>query len=275
MKFFFTKNPAAPASDAKEFVLTGSQGDADLHNVSQNTLNQFIKYQKQKFSETGSCLKRILGSGRPKSVLGNKQIVKRCLKMFLNKDTPGQRSAALKLGINKQSVGNILKENGLFPYHKVREQSFTENHAKERVQFGKWLLKNLGSDGTKGKWLKFLNNDFSAYLRTQPRHNSKNHVVYAKQKSDIRAKLANKEQKFSPGVMLWGGISARGLVPSSAPLFVDEVLASWSREGAPVKTVNNIIYADMLETLVHPAVMELYPAVDCLFQDDKSQDSSH
>ena len=34
LEVFFTKNPAAPASDAKEFVLTGSQGDADLHNVS-------------------------------------------------------------------------------------------------------------------------------------------------------------------------------------------------------------------------------------------------
>ena len=88
----------------------------------------------------------------------------------------------------------------------------------------------------------------SAYIRTQPRHNSKNHVVYAKktEKSQIRSLLSNKEQKFSPGVMLWGGISARGLVPSSAPLFVDEVLASWTKEGVPVKTVNNIIYETCL-----------------------------
>ena len=112
------------------------------------------------------------------------------------------------------------------------------------MKYGKWLLKNFGSDGSKGKWLKFVNTDFSAIIRTHPRHNSKNHVCYAKDKSEIRSLLSNKEQKFAPGVMLWGGISSRGLVPSSAPLFVDEVLAPWSNDGAPVKTVNNIVYAD-------------------------------
>ena len=66
-------------------------------------------------------------------------------------------------------------------------------------------------------------------------------------------------------------VLTRGLVPSSAPLFVDEVLAPWTKEGVPVKTVNNIIYADMLETLVKPAVMNLYPAGDCLFQDDEAK----
>ena len=132
-------------------------------------------------------------------------------------------------------------------------------------------MKNLPDDGAKGKWLKFWNTDFSAYIRTQPRHNSKNHVVYAKQKSDVRSLLSNKEQKFSPGVMLWGGICARGLVPPSAPLFVDQVLAPWSKGGAPVKNVNNIVYADMLECLVHPGVMKLYPAGDCLWQDDEAK----
>ena len=37
------------------------------------------------------------------------------------------------------------------------------------------------------------------------------------------------------------------------------------------KTVNNIIYADMLETLVHSAVMDLYPAGYCLFLDDEAK----
>ena len=71
--------------------------------------------------------------------------------------------------------------------------------------------------------------------------------------------------------MLWGGISAKGLVPSSSPLFVDEVLAPWYRDGKPVKNVTRSIYSDMLETLVHPAVMELYPRGDCLWQDNEAK----
>jgi hypothetical protein len=43
-------------------------------------------------------------------------------------------------------------------------------------------------------------------------------------------------------------ITARGLVPFSDPLFVDEILAPWPRDGVPVKTVNIIVYAD----LYHP-----------------------
>ena len=38
----------------------------------------------------------------------------------------------------------------------------------------------------------------------------------------------------------------------------------------PVKNINNIIYADMIESEVLPAVEELFPDLDCLFQDDEA-----
>ena len=119
-------------------------------------------------------------------------------------------------------------------------------------------------------WRKLINTDFSAIIRTHPRHNSKNNVVYCREKGDIRDKLANPEQKFSPGVMLWGGISAVGLVPQDAPLFVDEIVGQFEKDGKPVKNINNIIYADMIESEVLPAVEELFPDLDCLFQDDEA-----
>ena len=268
---FLQKFPDASTFQIKEFILKGSQGDVNLSGVSQNTLKKFILYQKNKVTMSGSCIKRLQGSGRHKSVSGSKKIVSKVVKSFSGKATPGQRAVALKLGISQMSVSHILKEQGIQCYHKVREQSMSKKHMVDRVKFGKWFLQNFGSDGTKGKWLKFVNTDFSAYVRTEPHHNTKNDVVYSKDKSDIRELLANKEKKFAPGVMLWGGISSKGLVPPSAPLFVDEVLSPWTRDGEKVKNVNGEIYADMLETIVQPAVMELYPGGDSWFQDDEAK----
>ena len=71
--------------------------------------------------------------------------------------------------------------------------------------------------------------------------------------------------------MLWGGITAVGLVPQAAPSFVDEIL--WELEGEdgkPVKNINNIIYTDMIKTKVLPAVKNLFPDLDCWFQDDEA-----
>ena len=152
---FLQKYPAANTHQIKEFILSGSQGDCNLHGVSQNTLKKFILYQKNKFSQSGSCVKRLQGTGRPKSISGNKRIVSRITKSFTNKATPGQRTLALQLGICQKSVSNILRENGLHCFHKQREQSLSERHKVERVQFGKWFLNNFGADGNKGKWLKF------------------------------------------------------------------------------------------------------------------------
>ena len=41
---------------------------------SQNTLKKFILYQKNKFSQSGSCVKRLQGTG-PKSISGNKRMI--------------------------------------------------------------------------------------------------------------------------------------------------------------------------------------------------------
>ena len=140
-----------------------------------------------------------------------------------------------------------------------KEQALTDDHKKARKKLGKWYLSTFGRDGKKGRWLKYANTDFSATIRTHQRHNTKNNVVYGQNREDIRDKLTTQEKKFSPGVMLWGGISARGLIPPTCPLFVDEVLADYNkRTGEKSKNINNQCYADMLERLVKPANDELY-----------------
>ena len=69
--------------------------------------------------------------------------------------------------------------------------------------------------------------------------------------------------------MLWGGISSKGLVPDAAPLFVDEVLSPWRKgDGKIQKTVNSVVYTDMLETLVKPAADKIFK--NFVFQDDEA-----
>lgn len=267
---YLTKYPGASVKETVRFIQSGSQGDCNLEDVKRNTLNQFVTYNIAKFHSTGSCIQRVPGSGRPKDVTGDRSNIRKVLSAFENKVTPGQNNVATKIDVSQSSVHRILKEHDIKPYHKVREQSLTERHMADRVTFGRWLLEKFGHDGSKGQWLFVVNTDFSAYVRTEPRHNSKNDVVYAKDKENIRQLLSNKEKKFAPGVMLWGGISSRGLVPPSAPLFIDEVLSAWTKDDKPVKHVNGTIYADMLETLVLPGILELYPQNNAIFQDDEA-----
>ena len=110
---FLQKFPDASTFQIKEFILKGSQGDVNLSGVSQNTLKKFILYQKNKVTMSGSCIKRLQGSGRHKSVSGSKKIVSKVVKSFSGKATPGQRAVALKLGISQMSVSHILKEQGI------------------------------------------------------------------------------------------------------------------------------------------------------------------
>ena len=138
---FVKKYPLASAKDVKRFILSGSC--VDLKKVSKNTLKQFIFYHMMKIKKTGSCLERVHGSGRPKSVTGKKQNVTKVLKLCLEKETPGLRSVSKKLDISLGSVWNILKQNGVKAYHKQREQAFTKDHKVGRVKYGKWLLNNL------------------------------------------------------------------------------------------------------------------------------------
>ena len=167
--------------------------------------------------------------------------------MFLNKVTQGQRSVARKFRILRTSVWNILKSKNIKPYLKVREQALEPNHKATWVHYCRWMLRNLSQEGNNANWRKLVNTDFLAIVRTHPRHNSKNMVVNGWDKNSIRDKLSNPEKKFAPGVMLWGGITAIGLVPADAPLFVDKVLSEWENpDGKQPKTINSIIYADMI-----------------------------
>ena len=67
------------------------------------------------------------------------------------------------------------------------------------------------------------------------------------------------------GLIIWGGVSYRGLVPSDSPIFVDELCDEY--EPKP-KTVNSHMYVDIILKKVDSAVLGLYPEGDAIYQDD-------
>ena len=148
----------------------------------------------------------------------------------------------------------------------------TDEHKLNRVNYGNWFLKKFGKNGHRGKWPFLINTDFSSLIRINARHNSKNHVVYGKDKESIKELLVNKEKKFSPGIMLWGGISARGLIPRKAPVYVDDLLnGALKPDGSKKKNVDSLAYIQLLKRKAYPAVTELYPDGNSVWQDDEAK----
>ena len=65
--------------------------------------------------------------------------------------------------------------------------------------------------------------------------------------------------------LVLGSVSARGLIPSNSPVFIDEFLDEY--EPRP-KSINASRYADLIRERAGPAVVHLYPENNCLQQDD-------
>ena len=134
MDVFMLKFPNASLQQIRDFLFSGQSGDEDLNTVGKNTLFRFIQRMKKKFIQTGSCLVRRPGSGRPAAVVGDKKLANQVSRKFLNKETPGQRSVAEMFNISRTSVMNILKTKNIKPYHKVREQALKPEHKEKRVK---------------------------------------------------------------------------------------------------------------------------------------------
>jgi len=52
---------------------------------------------------------------------------------------------------------------------------------------------------------------------------AKNNIICSTSKTTIPLALQGVHQeKYSPGVLLYGAISSRGLIPPTAPIFIDD-----------------------------------------------------
>ncbi|CAF2159766.1 unnamed protein product [Rotaria magnacalcarata] len=106
-------------------------------------------------------------------------------------------------------------------------QKLTNQQKVQRIFIAKQLRKKYGTKkgGKIFKWNYVLNTDFSGAFKLSPQNNQHNEGVYAESSLDIPYELRTiSKQKFQKSIMLWGGISYKGLFPKQSPIFVDEWL---------------------------------------------------
>ncbi|CAF1211122.1 unnamed protein product, partial [Didymodactylos carnosus] len=142
----------------------------------------------------------------------------------------------------------------------------------------KKLIRKFGTrkSGQKWQWHKIINTDFSGIFTIEGFWNTKNDVIYAEHSSEIPADLREAlVVKFPSGVMLWGAISSKGLMPQSCPINFTQLL----RDQLPLDKRKRIymagdLYAKFLREEAIPTINEVVKNLsEVIFQDD--QDSKH
>ena len=261
---YLTKFADPTLKDVKKWLFEGTTpGREVLSNINYRTLQSFINYQMKKFKNGKFCISHKGGNGRPRI---NKQKVKRVKNLILNKENQSSRSVAARVGICQKSVVNIMKRENCKAYHKYKVQKLTEVHKEKRLTFAREMLSKWGlTVKADRKWGRLVNSDFSAKIRISSATNTKNDIVWSSSRSDAGDLLEAKQEKFSAGEMIWGAVSYRGLIPKKSPIFVSDLCMEY--EGNP-KNINSNMYCDMIKEKVGPAVLEVYPEGNAIFQDD-------
>lgn len=171
------------------------------------------------------------------------------------------------------SVQRALKEDAhLRPWKSARAQKITPDHRKQRVISAKRLLKKFGLQPTRSysKWKRLINTDFSGRIQLVQKHNNKNSVIWSRSKASIPIELQTiGQEKFSPGVLLYGGLSSRGLIPRNSSIFVDEWLKRECRKiNKERMTMDRFLYIKLIEEELKPHIDDLYDDVSVIWQDD-------
>ncbi|CAF4808444.1 unnamed protein product, partial [Rotaria socialis] len=123
---------------------------------------------------------------------------------------------------------------------------------------------------------KLVNTDFSGIFTIEGFHNNKNDVIYAEESSEIPANLREAPMtKYSSGVMFWGGICTKGLIPHDGPINVTQWLRDQCQNDKRKRVyMTGELYAIYLREKAIPAINEVVEDLDeAIFQDD--QDSKH
>ena len=258
---YLAKTPAAELRELLNWLKIGNNLLAGIQ-YNPKTLKSFVYYQLAKFKAGLDVTKHKCGNGRP-SIPKSKE--RQILRLSLNKEYRGLRPVSKRVGVSFNTVKNVLKKNNAKAYHKYKTQKLSDDHKIRRVEFSKWMLKNFGCARSNKPLGRLINTDFSAKIKINPTRNSKNDVIWAQSRDAAGDKLDCKEEKYSLGEMIWGGVSWRGLVPSDRPIFMSEFYKDYN----PVpKTVNGNMYADLVRNYAAPAVQELYPEGNAYWQDD-------
>lgn len=220
--------------------------------------------------------------GAPRTV--RTEQLKKTIKRLLHlKKGQSQRKVVFELQRHnikgkRTSVQRTIKELNLKPFKLRKAQKLTTLNKQQRVTCAKKLIRKFGTrkNGQKWQWDKVVNTDFSGIFTIEGFRNSKNDVIYAEHSSEIPADLRGASVvKFPSGVMFWGAISTKGLIPQSCPINFTQ----WLRDQRPLDKRKRIymtgdLYAKFLREEAIPAINEVVENLnEVIFQDD--QDSKH
>ncbi|CAF1650194.1 unnamed protein product, partial [Didymodactylos carnosus] len=165
----------------------------------------------------------------------------------------------------------------LKPFKLRKAQKLSTINKEQRVACAKQLIKKVSARKTNSKWewSRIINTDFSGIFTIEGFYNSKNDVVYAEDSSEISADLrAASRSKYPAGIMFWGGICTKGLIPQNGPVNFTQWLRDQRSNNNPKRLyMTGELYARFLDEGV-PAIAEVVEdSNEFIFQDD--QDSKH
>jgi len=102
------------------------------------------------------------------------------------------------MSVSRETVRRTLKEDGLYPFHRRRQQRLTQKQKRRRVAFARQYM-DLD-------WERTLMTDETEFLLV-PRGNSKNDVVWVRNVEDVPP---IEQDAHSASVRVWAGVSALG-----------------------------------------------------------------
>ncbi|CAF1385316.1 unnamed protein product [Rotaria sordida] len=175
-------------------------------------------------------------------------------------------------------VRRAIEELKLKPFKLKKAQKLIASNKQRRVTCAKKLIRKFGArkNGPKWEWNKIVNTDFSGIFTIEGFHNSKNVVIYVEDSSEISANLIEAPMLKHPnGVMFWGGICTKGLIPHDGPINFTEWLRDQRQNDKRKRMyMTGELYARFLREEAIPAINEVVQNLDeVIFQDD--QDSKH
>jgi hypothetical protein len=217
-------------------------------------------------------------SGAPRTVrtLRFQQTVKKLIKL---KKGQSQRKVTAKLKqinikTSRTTVQRAIKDLKLKPFKKRKAQKLTINNKIQRVACAKKLRKKFGVKKYKSnwKWNKIVNTDFSGIFTLSNFQNSKNDVIYAENADEINGELREApREKYPKGVMFWGAISSRGLIPKNGPINFTKWLNNQKPSGHRGRMyMTGELYAKFLREKCVPAIEKVMGELnEVIFQDDQ------
>ncbi|CAF1306054.1 unnamed protein product [Rotaria sordida] len=158
-----------------------------------------------------------------------------------------------------QLRANFLALHNLYPSWPNRriasELQNSENPpSKPRYLILKIIKRTIERGTVEDRPRSVLYTDFSGSIRLIRPNNNKNDGIWAATADEIDSDNRNAGvQKFSAGVILWGGISSDGLYPRNAPFYFNEWLDKKCIQiGKTRRTLGSRLYSMFIQQVIAP-----------------------